>query len=77
VPKAIDVARPYQLLFGAVHQNQCPRCGGAMVCYVSSPIVWGAIERRLYFSCKCGMIATANEEDVLISPNVPRTLHGG
>ena len=67
VPKAIDVARPYQLLFGAVHQNQCPRCGGAMVCYVSSPVAFGMIERRLYFSCACGMIAAHNEEDIVTS----------
>jgi hypothetical protein len=39
-----------------------------MVCYVSSPIAWGAIERRLYFSCTCGVIAAVNEEDVFDPP---------
>ena len=42
-----------------------------MVCYVSSPITWGATERRLYFSCTYGMITALNEEDVLISPASP------
>ena len=55
-------------LLGDTHPNKCPRCGGAMVCYVSSPIAWGAIERRLYFSCRCGMIDARNEEDVVTCP---------
>jgi hypothetical protein len=47
------------------HPNKCPRCGGAMICYVSSPMAGGMAERRLYSSCTtCGMIAAHNEEDV-------------
>jgi len=49
-------------------KNKCPRCDGAMVCYVSSPIGGRGTERRLYFSCKCGMIVAVNEEDVWIGP---------
>ncbi len=58
---------PSDQLLGDSHPNKCPRCGGAMVCYVSSPIAPGRIERRLYYSCQCGMIAAVNEEDVLRS----------
>ena len=55
-------------VFGDSHTNKCPRCDGAMVCYVSSPIGWRVTERRLYFSCKCGMIVAVNEEDGWIDP---------
>ena len=48
----------------------------AMVCYVSSPVAFGMIERRLYFSCACGMIAARNEEDVVISPPALRIEDG-
>ena len=69
MPKSNDVARAYQFFCNSHQKNQCPRCGGAlMVCYVSSPIAEGRIERRLYFSCKCGMIAARNEDDVVTSP---------
>jgi hypothetical protein len=41
---------------------KCPRCNDEMICYVSSPTGWEVKERRLYFSCRCGMVAARNEE---------------
>lgn len=41
---------------------KCPRCDQEMVCYVSSPLGWQVKERRLYFACRCGMIAARSEE---------------
>lgn len=41
---------------------KCPRCDQEMVCYVSSPAGWRVKERRLYFSCRCGIIAARSEE---------------
>jgi hypothetical protein len=34
-----------------------------MVAYVSAPIATHPTERRLYFSCRCGMIAARNENE--------------
>ena len=34
-----------------------------LVCYVSSPTGWKIPERRLYFSCRCGIIAVRSEEE--------------
>jgi hypothetical protein len=33
-----------------------------MICYVSSPVGSQARQRRLYFSCQCGIVAARNEE---------------
>jgi hypothetical protein len=41
---------------------KCARCGQDMLCYVSSRVGGHVKQRRLYFSCKCGMIAAHNEE---------------
>jgi hypothetical protein len=41
---------------------KCPRCDQEMVCYVSSPVEGQGTERRLYFACRCGMMAARNEE---------------
>jgi hypothetical protein len=40
-----------------------------MTCYISSPVGWQVKARRLYFSCKCGMIAARNEEGPLGEPD--------
>jgi hypothetical protein len=42
---------------------KCPRCGLEMVCYISSPVGWRVQQRRLYFSCQCGMITARNEDE--------------
>ena len=44
---------------------KCPRCGLEMICYVSSPGGYQVQQRRLYFSCQCGMIAARSEEQGL------------
>jgi len=42
---------------------KCPRCAEEMVAYVSVPIDKHGTERRLYFSCECGMLAARNESE--------------
>jgi hypothetical protein len=50
---------------------KCPRCGLEMVCYVSSPVVTQRQQRRLYFSCPCGMIAARNEDETMDDAGLP------
>ncbi len=71
MPNATD--QPPGRQFG---NSQCPRCGGQLVCYVSSPTGWKIPERRLYFSCRCGIIAVRSEKSRMIGIDRERKIDG-